>query len=595
VSVANRPRRAWPAHRVREILEQTQWLRLEAAPPELGPGEQRAIGHLLRAGRIAGELFEAQRHHQALAARRRLLARHEALGRPERTRDLLRLYRLFDGPIATTLDNELVPFLAVDPWLPGGAMYPAGVDGDGLRAFVDAQPERRREFLAECSVVRATTPVNLRRDLRTLRRLPVLAGTHPGLVDHLTRLADGATRAARSEPFYAVGYAVAWPDQVVALADQLRQASLAVADEDADLSASLRLRSIGVLADDVEVGDAAWIRGQFRNLDVVFGPWETYDDHVLGVKASYGLALLSRHEASTEEIRSWASYLPEIDAALPYAGPRRRDADVPMASYDVLAVFGSARNVLAETLPNDADVSRRYGRRILMRRNFGLDARTFANSRARYDAVMAPEAHGDLTVESSFTQTVGHELAHYAGPDVGLDGGRLVDRLGEHEDVVEELKAEVMSFTIARFLEGAGAITAEHRRGVLASLIIGGMRNNPPLPSQTYPVVRTMYLNRFLADGVVVRRGDRYALDHDRAIEAIPPYLAEIVTLQERAPRREVRAYIDRWVAWTEDNRHISGLLRSAPVRRYSFESGPLEPVPTGLEGDADLGRLDGV
>jgi hypothetical protein len=591
VDESKRPGRPWSERRVREILERTQWTPLEAEVPELGPGELRASEHVIAAGRLLGELYEAQRHHEALRARRRLLARHEALGRPERTRDLLRLYRLFDGPIATTLDNRLEAFLPVDPWTPGGAMYPAGVEGDAVRAFADARPEWRSELLGGSTIIRQTTSENLQRDLRTLRRNPVLAGTHPGLAEHLERLAAGGAAAATDDPFYAVGYAVAWPEQTLAAAHHLREAARAVAGEDHDLSSFLRLRSLGMLADDVEAGDAPWVRGSFRNLDVVVGPWEVYDDGVMGLRASHGLALLALHESSTSEIRHWASHAHEIDAALAYGGPRRHIDAVPMASYDLLAVFGAARNVLAETLPNDADVTRRYGRRILMRRNFAFDANGFANSGARYASVIAPELVGELTVEGTFTQTVAHELAHYVGPDTQADGRRFADGLGEDADIIEELKAEVMSVAIAAFLERAGEIDAVRRRGVVAALVHTGLRINPPLRSQTYPTVRTMIINRFLADGVLVRRGDRYAIDHDRALASIQPYVAEIVTLQSTGTRQDVAAYVDRWVTWGDDNRRISALVSGAPIFRYSYEAGPWEPAPAGLEGDLGLGR----
>ncbi|HJP87703.1 MAG TPA: hypothetical protein VJ850_01555 [Candidatus Limnocylindrales bacterium] len=583
--------RTWTPRRVREILDKTQWLPLEAEVPELGPGERRAIEHVIEAGRVIGELYEAQRHREAHIARRRLLARHEALGRPARTLDLLRLYRLFDGPIATTLDNQLEPFLPVGPWRPGGAMYPDGVEGDEVRAFAEQRPELRADLLGSSTIIRRTTPENLAHDLRTLARYPVLAGTHPGLLDHLKALSAAGGSASKRDPFYAVGYAVAWPRQTLAVVHHLREAARAVERADPDLSAFLRLRSLGTLADDVEVADPAWVRGAFKNLEVVAGPWEVYDDGVMGLRASHGLALLSIHEQSTREVRDWASHVDAIDAELTYEGPRRRNEVVPMASYDLLAVFGAARNVLAETLPNDPEITRRYGRRILMRRNFGLDERAFASNTARYAAVMTPEFAREQTVESTFTQTVAHELAHYVGPDRHADGRTFADSLGEDADIIEELKAEVMSFSIAVFLERAGEIDAPHRRGVLAALVHAGLRINPPLRSQTYPIVRTMIVNRFLADGVLIRAGDRYAIDHDRALATITPYVDEIIALQSTGTRDDVAAYIDRWVPWGEDNRRIGALVGSAPVRRYSYEAGPFEPAPEGLEGDFELGR----
>jgi hypothetical protein len=226
-----------------------------------------------------------------------------------------------------------------------------------------------------------------------------------------------------------------------------------------------------------------------------------------------------------------------------------------------------------------------------MRRNFGLDAAAFANTRARYAAVMAADAVDELTVEASYVQTVAHELAHYVGPDVQADGRRFAEALGEDADVIEELKAEVLSFSIAVSLEAAGEIGAADRRGVLATLVHAGLRNNPPLRSQTYPVARTMIVNRLLADGVLVPRGDRFAIDHERALAAIQPYVADLLALQTRGTRHDVDAYIDRWSAWGDANHRIGELVNRAAVRRYSYEWGPLEPQPAGLEGDASLGR----
>jgi hypothetical protein len=226
-----------------------------------------------------------------------------------------------------------------------------------------------------------------------------------------------------------------------------------------------------------------------------------------------------------------------------------------------------------------------------MRRNFALDANAFDNSRARYAAVMAPELVDELTVEGAFTQTVAHELAHYVGPDTHADGRRFADALGEDADIIEELKAEVMSFTIAAFLEGAGEIDAARRRAVLAALIHAGLRNNPPLRSQTYGMVRTMIINRLLADGALLRREERFGIDHDRALETIPAFVAEILALQTRGSRQEVAAYVDRWAAWGDDNQRIGTLMGRARTYRFSYETGPFEPAPSGLEGDLGLGR----
>ena len=55
---------------------------------------------------------------------------HADLGEPQITSDLKRLYRIFKGPIATTLDNQRIAFLPVSAELPGKNFYPADLDAE---------------------------------------------------------------------------------------------------------------------------------------------------------------------------------------------------------------------------------------------------------------------------------------------------------------------------------------------------------------------------------------------------------------------------------------------------------------------------------
>ena len=84
---------AWPEERVAELIERTETIRLAPDISHLSEGEREAVAKLIEVGRIFQDVYEEQRHRSALAARGRL-----ASGSPEAT-----LYRLFQGPIATTL------------------------------------------------------------------------------------------------------------------------------------------------------------------------------------------------------------------------------------------------------------------------------------------------------------------------------------------------------------------------------------------------------------------------------------------------------------------------------------------------------------
>src|SRR5262249_33748694 len=161
--------------------------------------------------------------------------------------------------------------------------------------FLAARPERRREILDIHTVVRRTTPEAVRRDIRTLGRHTVLDGLHPGLRERLEGLATAPDR----EPVYSVPHSGAWPERLLAISARLWQAASAAMPDDPDLAAYLRQRSRDLLTDDNEAGDAAWIRGRFRKLDVVAGSYGTYTDHLFGAKASFGLAVLLQEAAGT--------------------------------------------------------------------------------------------------------------------------------------------------------------------------------------------------------------------------------------------------------------------------------------------------------
>ena len=53
----------------------------------------------------------------------------------------------------------------------------------------------------------------------------------------------------------------------------------------------LRLRAAALLSDDYLESDLAWLDLKNPKFDLIFAPYETYLDHFLGVKASFGAAV----------------------------------------------------------------------------------------------------------------------------------------------------------------------------------------------------------------------------------------------------------------------------------------------------------------
>jgi hypothetical protein len=562
---AGLPRGYWGPDRVRPILDQVQAIRFEVDLDDLGPGERAAVDELVLAGHAIQDLAELTEHPQALDARARLDALHERLGRPPATHDLRDLYDLSQGPIATTLDNELLPFLPVDGFAGGRNVYPWQIEASEIETFIEGHPSQRKDILGLHTVVRRSTTTNLRRDLTTIRGHHELGALHPGLEDRLTALVANP----QTQALYAVPYSVAWPKRILAISGHLWRAAELVNEEDPDFASFLRLRARDLLTDDNEAGDAAWIRGSFRHLDAVVGAHESYDDDLFGAKAFFGLSILRRDEPSTLELRERLRHLQAIEDALPIGRHRTVASDIPVGSFNVIAAFGQGRGTGAEILPNDPDLIRKYGRKIALRHNAAIHPEAFGRVAARWRAVMAPVHHAELTPEGAFRQVTWHEVGHYLGPDTDHLGRPFDSSLGEDGPPIEELKSELASLFACGWLGRIGAFSPDEVRAVVAYAVTGTFRPVRPLRSQPYPTIWLMLGNYLLEQGVLWPADDGLHLDHERIREATVAMLGEVLALQDRGSRSDSNAYIERWTGW--DERHVAIADRIRATERYRF------------------------
>jgi hypothetical protein len=573
----------WGPDRARPILDQTLVYRLESDLSEVTPAERVVIDELLAVGRILDDLHDDQVHHQALSAREALRRLHAELGRPAETRDLLQLDQLFQGPIATTLENELLPFLPVDPWTEGKNVYPWAIERDEVEAWLDAHPEDRDSLLHLHTAVRRATPENLNRDLAALRTHPALDLLHPGLRVGLEARLAKASDDGRG--LYAVPYSVAWPDSILEASNHLSRAAQAIVDENADLAAFLGLRARDLLADDHEAGDAAWIRGELGRLDAVVGAYETYDDDLYGAKGFFDVSLYLRDEPATVKLRAALADLPQVEAAMPYESNHAVRSDIPAGSYDILAAFGGGKTTGAEILPNDPNLMRKYGRKILVRRNLYTHPDSFARAQSRWKAVIDPSQHDELNAEGRYEQVVWHEIGHYLGPETARDGRLIEELLQEDAAPIEELKAELASQFAAHELRDRGHLTDADVMGLAAGAILASLRPVKPLRSQPYPTLWLMEFNWFLDQGLLVYEDGGLLINWSRHAEAVTSMLRRTLEIQDHGSKAEAAAFIAEYSRWDERHERLAAAMRSAEKYRFAL---PVYGLLDGAEGEAD-------
>jgi hypothetical protein len=553
------PASAWTPVQTREILDKTQTIRLAPSVAHLSAGERTAVARLIEVGRIFQDVYEDQRHHQAQAAEARLRP-----GSPEAT-----LYRLFQGPIATTLDNRRVPFVAVAEPPPGKNVYPLDLTKAEYEVFVAANPARANELTHLRSVVRRAEPASLARDLAALRRYPVLDTLHPGLRERLQRLSARPDR----RQLYGLPYSVAYAPQMIRAFGLLNQAADAVEQDDEQFARFLRNRARDLLSDDYESGDAAWITGRFKNLNAQIGAYETYDDELAGTRAFYSLNVLARRVQETEELTKGLKGLQAVENALPYDRRKRIREDIPVGVYDVVADFGQSRGTNTATiLPNEAYLAQRYGRTILLRANIMRSPELFSAGSSTWGAVIAPQFAAHLTAESQFQRTLWHEIGHYLGVDRTRDGRDLDVALGADANLIEEMKADLVSLFAGKQLQASGYYTADQLRSHYASGVFRTLQNNKPRRDQPYQTMQLMQFN-WLRDRGVLRfdaASGRLSIDYARYHPAVEALLREVLAIQDAGDQSRSDAFIQRWAGWDEElHGRIAKTMRDNQRYRY--------------------------
>lgn len=551
----------WPIEKSQPLIDKTQTIKLAPDLSQLSASEREAVAKLLEVGKIFQSIYEDQRHRQALSSYRALLT----LGRsyvspaPAATENLVTLYRLNQGPIATTLENKREPFMPVDTVVPGKNMYPWGVKKEEIESFLSAHPEQRDEVMGLRTVVRTANSLNSDRDLAMLRKYPVLDTLHPGLKAELETISGGkagarGTRPLRTQGFYAVPYSVAYADDLMKAHGLLNEAAAALQKDDEEFARYLRNRARDLLSDDYESGDAAWVTGHFKNLNAQIGSYETYDDELYGVKTFFALSLLATRQQETSALRQAMKGLQALEDSLPYDHHKKVREDIPVGVYDVVADFGQARGANTATiLPNESYLARRYGRTILLRANIMREPNIFEGTSRTFAAAVGENQAKELTSDGNFYRTLWHEVGHYLGVDRTKDGRDLDQALTDDASALEEMKADLVSLYVAEALHKQHYYTDEQFRSVYAGGILRVLQNNKPRRDQPYQTMQLMQWNFFLENGLLTFENARLQIHYDKYHSVVGKMLQKVLEVQYAGDKAAADHFIDQYTTWKED------------------------------------------
>lgn len=490
----------------------------------LSEGDREALRHLVSAARVMDEIFALQ----AWAGNPGFALRVTALEGPDAAaaRDY---YRIMVGPWDRLAEHE--PFLGQQPRPEGAGFYPEDMNAEEFESWVVDHPADADAFRSLHTVIRR----------------------------------DG-------DRLVAIPYSEFYREPLQRAAAELRAAAAATDNE--SLRRFLELRAEAFGTDDYYLSDLAWMDLD-SPIEVVIGPYETYEDTLFGYKAAFESFLCVTDPQDSARLERFKSELPFLERNLPIPDEHKnldRGSESPIRVAGELLSAGDTRagvQTLAFNLPNDERVRQAKGSKKVMLKNV---------IQAKYDGILTPIAERVLPedeadridVEAFFQFTLHHELAHGLGPGlIEVDGRQTEVRLElrDLDSALEEAKADVLGVSNIYALVDRGVMGPEILDHLPWTYTAGMFRSTRFGVAEAHGLGVVIQTNFLLERGAVeIVENGRFRPVPELFPDAFRDLAHEILMVQARGDYDGARELVSRYGTVHPAMRAALDELRDIPV-----------------------------
>jgi hypothetical protein len=351
-----------------------------------------------------------------------------------------------------------------------------------------------------------------------------------------------------------VPYHEAYAEWLKPMAADLRAA--ATLSPDAAFARFLNLRADALLSDDYYASDIAWLDLKNPKIDIIFAPYETYLDDLLGVRTSYGGAILIRNEPESRKLALYQQHEAEMQRALPVPDedkPSKEGQSTPMEVSDAPLRAGDLRygyQAVADNLPNDARIHAEKGSKKIFFKNF-MDERVNIVILPIAAKMMDPAQTEQVTGEGYLTGTILHEMSHGLGPAFAHINGKKVDireAIGPAYSGLEEAKADVTGIYLAKWLVDQKLLPPGELDVIYASYVAGYLRTLRFGVGEAHGRAEMMEFN-YLAeqDAITLGADGRYHVEFAKMTSAIAELCKKLLTFEADGDRTGVEAWYAKY------------------------------------------------
>src|SRR5579863_4570457 len=469
--------------------------------------EVKVVENLVDASRFLEEIYWRQIDPDGLTL-------YESITASKNPQDeALRRYLWINASRFDLLDDNK-PFVGTTLAPPGRGFYPQNLTREQIEQYVKAHPQKKEEIYSSFTVVRW--------DGDELQGLP---------------------------------YHVAYRSFLEPAAKDLREA--ADLSDDPAFAKFLRLRADALLSDDYYASDIVWLDLANPKFDVVFAPYEVYDDSLLGVKTTYGASVMIRNDAESEKLALYQKYVPDLQEALPLPAadlPSERGQHAPMEVVDSPYRAGDLLHgyqAVADNLPNDPRIHEAKGSKKMFWKNF-MDARVNYIILPLAQRVMRADQAAMATGEGYMADTIMHEISHGLGPTFAHSAQGKVEineAIGSAYSALEESKADVVGEFCYGWLIDHGVLPKERRNITYASYVAGIFRTVRFGVAEAHGAGEIMQFNYYVEQGAITRDAATalYVIDLDKMPAAIASLAKELLEQEATGDRARTDAWFKKY------------------------------------------------
>jgi hypothetical protein len=273
----------------------------------------------------------------------------------------------------------------------------------------------------------------------------------------------------------------------------------------------LERRAVDLLTNKYYQSEIQWMNTGECPVELVIGPYETYEDGLLGRKTAFEAIIAVKDAVATEKVAAWGPLVDGVASSLPLKREIRdnlRPGTVTRITIaDVAYTAGDARarfQVQAYRLPNDERVVARKGSKNVVLRNV---------VQAKYEHIHASIAKRLLCDKQATTLAWGAFLdlammwnlaQSIVVPIIRLPGGEELDmrsRLKERANVLDLVRADALGLVVAWQLAEKGALS-QARAEQIACAYLATVFSNLRYGG-THAMAKVIVYNYLFAEGAI--------------------------------------------------------------------------------------------